>query len=352
MSSAAHASDGSSTTESEDEQTYQESSIKAEPEVITSSPGVEVVSPTEPVVKSEADVVESHVTAEAAEAKLEVSITQHVSITENAATNLDQAHEQSVDSSSPPRCSACKNALLDVPQVDIVQVQEVLDCKCCGLVLPRSSYSKTQRGKETRKCQACTGNVAYGEKHKNKAPSKAKARRQHEASGVFTNKVGRLKMAQMALERKLKEVSKATKRREEYEEQLNKEAMEIARQSALLKRSNPSAFQRLMKDLKIKKPPTYEEDRKKKAKKTKANLKKKQNAKHKADSDMDRAKNKKKKTRGPEVDSSVYVPPASAVDEAPARAISTRSRTRSQPQAVEVKAEVKTELPGVETKTE
>lgn len=64
MSSAAYASDGGSSTESEDEAAaYLEFNVKSEPSATTAT-AVEVASPlsAEPVVKSEAEVVESHVT--------------------------------------------------------------------------------------------------------------------------------------------------------------------------------------------------------------------------------------------------------------------------------------------------
>ncbi|GMF10068.1 unnamed protein product [Phytophthora lilii] len=180
-----------------------------------------------------------------------------------------------------------------------------------------------------------------------------------EASAVFTNRVGRLKMARDALQRKRDEASKlkATNRREEYEQQLNKEEKELDRQAALLKHENSSAYQQLMKELQITKTPTYEQDKKMKAKKTKAkakaktkaNQEKKQRPKRKADGAVDQGRQKKK---GPVVDTSVYVPPNSTADEIPARVIPTRSRARSQPETAEVKNEVKTELPKVELKTE
>lgn len=173
---------------------------------------------------------------------------------------------------------------------------------------------------------------------------------------MFTNKVGRLKMAKMALQRKHDEVSKLkwTKRREEYEQPLDKEEKELAWQEALLKGQRGDSFKRLMDELTIRKPPTYEQDRKQKAKKTKAkNLKRKQQAKEKGE---EPAKKKKKTTKGPVVDPSTYVPPGSAADAVPARVIPTRARTRAQTQAVEVAAEVKTEVkmeqPKVEPKTE
>ncbi|KAL3664575.1 hypothetical protein V7S43_010328 [Phytophthora oleae] len=83
-----------------------------------------------------------------------------------------------------------------------------------------------------------------------------------------------------ALQRKRDEASKLkmTKKREEYEQQLNKEEQDLERQEALLKRQNPSAFDKLMNSLKIKKPVSEKEDRKEQAKKKKVKLRLKRKA--------------------------------------------------------------------------
>ncbi|KAG6958914.1 hypothetical protein JG687_00009102 [Phytophthora cactorum] len=250
---------------------------------------------------------------------------------------------ESTETTTPPCCSACGYPLLVVPQADILNSPSMLDCKCCLLVLPESSYSKKQRGegrKDIRKCKACTGNVARGApplvkptREKPQIPQKLRStkteKRKKEASSVFVNKVGRLKMARRALLRKRTEVAKlkATKRRGEYEQQLDMEEKDLERQSALLKREKPSAFKTLMDELKVKKPRTNEEKKKKKATP-------KPRAKRKAEADGEPAQKKK----GPAVDLSVYVPPASSVDKVPARRIPTRSRARTQPSEVAVKA--------------
>ncbi|POM72718.1 Hypothetical protein PHPALM_10529 [Phytophthora palmivora] len=357
MSSTAYASDGGSSTESEDDIKYEQFDVKSEPKV-DNSPEVVPFTDT-PVVKSEAEIVESNVTNEnLKEMKPELPVTDAIPTT-------NQAEQPSETSDLPPCCSACGYPLLVVSQTEILEATNTLDCKCCLLVLPESSYSKTQRGegrKDIRKCIACTGNVRGAQrlvkptrekpkKPKGQKPSN-KEKRNQERHSVFVNKVARLKMAMRALQRKRDEVGKlkATKRREEYEQQLDREEQDLARQSALLKRGNPSRFKELMDELKIKKPPTYEQDKKKKAKK--ANSEKKPRSKRKADTVGEQAKKKKKK--GPAVDSSVYDPPASAADDVPARIIPTRSRTRAQPQPdiIEVKSEVKAELPKVEPKME
>ncbi|KAE8907362.1 hypothetical protein PF005_g8260 [Phytophthora fragariae] len=352
--SAAYFSDGGSSTESEDDAVYQELNVKSEPEP-------DAVSPPEAVVKSEAQVVESHVTADD---DLEVK-PEHL-VPDNAAVSTDKSEPPPVESDAPPSCSTCGFQLLVVPQAEILAAETTLDCKCCGLVLPASSYSATQRSKDASKCKACTGNMAFKERKaarptpkaekKEKTRSNKDKQRSKEANSVFENKVGRLLMAKRALQRKRDEASKLklTKRREEYEQQLDKEEKDLARQEALLKSQRGEDFKRLVSNLKIKKPPTYEHDRKEKAKRTRANQKRKQSLKRKAGDDGEPAK--KKKTKGPVVDSSVFVPPASAADVAPARVIPTRARARAQTQAVavkvEVKTEVKTEQPKVEPKTE
>ncbi|KAK1942342.1 hypothetical protein P3T76_005841 [Phytophthora citrophthora] len=143
-------------------------------------------------------------------------------------------------------------------------------------------------------------------------------------------------MARGALQRTRDEASKLkmTKRREEYEQQLNKEEQDIERQEALLKRENPSGFDKLMNNLKIKKPISEKQDRKEQAKKKKA----KKVLKRKAEA----AAGPKPKKKKNQVDSSVYVPPASA-EKVPARVIPTRSRAKSQ-----MKTEVKPEMTIVE----
>ncbi|KAL4117616.1 hypothetical protein PRIC2_011602 [Phytophthora ramorum] len=394
--SSAYASDGGSSTESEDESAYLQ--LKSEPNVGNPEPAAE----SSVVVKSE--VVESHVIKQEEEPKQEdpilktikdeelkqehsiletikeeehkqelpilETISQHEEELEQTDPILETISQQEQEHATiPPCCSACGYPLLVVPQTEILKAKDMLDCKCCTLVLPDSSFSKKQRSetrKDFRKCKACTGNVNRGAKplvqptrQKPQVPlrmrNKKAEKRSHGASAVFTNKVGRLKMAKQALQRKRDEASKLkmTKRREEYEQQLSNEEKDLARQSALLKRENPGAFKSLMKDIQIKKPLTYEQEKKSKKKK-KVNPAKKKQSKRKADGTTEQAS---KKRKGPVVDPSMYAPPASTVDEVPARVIPTRSRARAQPdavqpQTVDVKSEVKAELPKVEIKSE
>ncbi|KAG3111871.1 hypothetical protein PI124_g8278 [Phytophthora idaei] len=346
--SSAYASDGGSSTESEDDCIYQEFKVKSEPTVDSSTeaaPAPDIST----VVKAEAEVVESPTDG----TLLNEMKPEHPVV--NDSTPARQ--QQSTETTTPPCCSACGYPLLVVPQADILNSPSMLDCKCCLLVLPESSYSKKQRGegrKDIRKCKACTGNVARGApplvkptREKPQIPQKLRStkteKRKKEASSVLVNKVGRLKMARRALLRKRTEVAKlkATKRRGEYEQQLDMEEKDLERQSALLKRENPSAFKTLMDELKVKKPRTNEEKKK---------ATPKPRAKRKAEADGEPAQKKKK---GPAVDLSVYVPPASSVDEVPARRIPTRSRARTQPSEVAVKAEPDVKMePKVEVKTE
>ncbi|ETN10365.1 hypothetical protein F442_07511 [Phytophthora nicotianae P10297] len=342
--SLAYASDGGSSTESEDGGIY-EANIKSELTVDSSAE----IAPASDIVKAEAEVVES---------PEDDSLLNDEHPIVNASTPATE--QQSTEITTPPCCSACGYPLLVVPQAEIMKAANMLDCKCCLLVLPESSYSNTQRGearKDIRKCKACTGNVVRGApplvrptREKPQIPQKLRStkteKRNKEASAVFVNKVGRLKMAKRALLRKRTEAAKlkATKRREEYEQQLDKEEKDLERQSALLKRENPSTFNALMNELKVKKPRTAGVGKKKKKAAPKPR------AKRKAETDGEQAKKKKK---GPAVDLSVYVPPASSADEVPARRMPTRSRAKTQSQEVAVKAEpdVKTE-PKMEIKTE
>ncbi|KAG1687741.1 hypothetical protein DVH05_004610 [Phytophthora capsici] len=230
--------------------------------------------------------------------------------------------------------SVCGHPIAAVSQSAIDSAPKLLDCSCCVLKLPMSRFSKNQRKKSQPKCKSCTEQNKPSVKGSRGA--REAAQRSEGANSVFENKVGRLKMARGALQRKRDEASKLkmTKRREEYEQQLNKEEQDIQRQEALLKRENPSVFDKLMNNLKIKKPISEKEDRKEQAKKKKA----KKILKRKAEA---AAGPKPKKKKNP-VDSSVYVPPASA-EKVPARLIPTRSQVKPQ-----VKTEVKQELTKME----
>ncbi|OWZ05202.1 hypothetical protein PHMEG_00022752 [Phytophthora megakarya] len=245
--SAAYASDGGSSTESEDDIKYEQFAVKSEPtfDHFDVAPLTDTIkSEVTAVVKSEAEDVESHVADEKLnEMKAEVPTTDSISTT-------DQLQQPSEEVNTPPCCSACGFPLLVVPQSEIQKAKNMLDCKCCLLVLPQSSYSKTQRSegrKDVRKCKACTGNVPGAQQMitptREKPPQhqrqSTKEKRDLEMTSVFANKVARLKMAKRALQRKRDEVRKLklTKRREEYEEQLDKEEQDLARQAALLERA-------------------------------------------------------------------------------------------------------------------
>lgn len=316
--------DGGSTTESEDNSFYQELCVKSEPAAYGSdAPKVshiaEIVESKAQVVKLEGDVVEPH--------------------RDNASNSSKRLEVTPLDITMPPCCSACGYALLVVPQHKLLNSTNMMDCKCCLLMLPESSYSKTQRSESRiaiRKCKSCTGNgtrdavrLVKPTRERPRAPPRLRTaeaeKRQKEASAIFENKVARLKMAKRALLRKRTEVAKlkATKRREEYEQQLNREEKEIQLQSVQLKRQNPFAFCSLMKELKIKKPRVGDNGLVKRKTSTSKRMRPKRNS----DGDSNQARKKKK---GLEVDLSIYRPPASLTEVAPARVISTRLTARVQ----------------------
>ncbi|KAG7383743.1 hypothetical protein PHYPSEUDO_003358 [Phytophthora pseudosyringae] len=207
-----------SSTESEDEFTYEQFDVKSEPNVDIPTEVAPSSDPPAVVVKSEAEVVESHVTPN------DDALLNEVKAEHPLAETTEQLLEQQpTENDTPPCCSACGYPLLVVPQAKVLEATSLLDCKCCLLVLPASSYSNTQRSEIRKDPTRAKPPVPQSLR------STKSEKRKQQASAVFVNKVGRLKMAKGALQRKRDEASKLkwTKRREEYELQLAKEEKDL-----------------------------------------------------------------------------------------------------------------------------
>ncbi|CEG39149.1 Cytochrome P450 [Plasmopara halstedii] len=326
-----YVSDDGSSTESQDNFLYEEIDIKREPlveEFTTAAlPTINTKVPvieTLPIVKTEVPNVETL-----------PSVKTEVPVVESAGDinhdNLKRDIKSELINTTTKRCSTSGYPLLIETQA------EMLDCKSCLGMLPRSSFSKSQRKNKkaaSRKCHVCTGNVIRGPKSLERAIRKklkvlsstsrlsTSKKQKQETYAVFVNQVGRLKMAKRALLRKRSEVSKlkATKRREEYEQQLDKEAKDLERRTVLLKCENPSAFESLMSELMIKKPSGEKNKRKSKSKKETRSVKRKTEA---------QSKQTEKRRKTLIADSSTYVPPATSIETHPIRVIPTRSKAKT-----------------------